>query len=440
MPGHADVGTPRGTARSVAVIGSGVAGLTASYVLRTSCDVTLFESASRPGGHADTRRIAEPGGGVHSIDTGFIVYNTHTYPLLTRLLGELEVATQPTEMSLSVRCDGCGLEYAGGRGLTGLAARRRSTTDPRYLRMLAETPRFYRAARRALAARGGPAGPDPSGGEAEQTLGDFLSTSGFSGYFQHHFAAPLVATVWSCPPRLAFAYPVKYLFTFLANHGLLSVRRQLTWQTISGGSANYVNRIIGKLNRVHIGSPVRSVRRSSTGVEIRDQSGEVAAFDAAVIATHADEALALLAEPTRLERALLGAFSYSRNRVLLHSDAGLLPHSRGARASWNYYQDSCAGTGPVRVSYDMNRLQRLGARNRYLVSVNPGEEPRTGTVAATMTYEHPVYTPQSVRAQRRLPELNDGRLAFAGAYHGWGFHEDGCRSGVAAAASLGATW
>jgi uncharacterized protein len=437
MPGRADQARASSGARKVAVVGGGVAGLTAGYLLRTRYDVTVFESRSRLGGHADTHQVAAPDGAVHAVDTGFIVSNTSTYPLLTRLLGELGVATQRTEMSLSVRCDGCGLEYAGGRGIAGLAAGlaagRRSAADRRYLRMLAETPRFYQGARAALACV-----QSGTADQADQTLGQFLSAFGFSAYFQRHFAAPLVATVWSCPPRLAFSYPARYLFTFLANHGMLSVRRQLTWHTISGGSASYVNRIAGKLSCVRVGSAVRSVRRVAAGVEVRDASGAAAEFDAAVIATHADQALSLLAEPTRLERELLGAFSYSRNRVLLHSDPLLLPRSRGARASWNYYQDSCSGTGPVRVSYDMNRLQRLATRHRYLVSVNPGAEPKA--VAAAMTYSHPVYTPQSVCAQRRLAELNDGRLAFAGAYHGWGFHEDGCRSGVAAAASLGAAW
>jgi uncharacterized protein len=414
--------------RKVAVIGGGVAGLTAGYVLRTCCDVTLFESEPRLGGHAHTHRVSAPDGGAHAIDTGFIVCNARTYPLLTRLLGELRVATQPTEMSLSVRCDGCGLEYAGGRGITGLAARRRSAADRRYLRMLAEAPRFYRAARLVLAAAGG----------ADQTLGQFLSARGFSAYFREHFAAPLVATVWSCPPRLAMEYPARYLFAFLANHGLLSARRRLSWQTVSGGSASYVDRIARELTCVRTGSAVRSVRRTADGVEVRSDRPE--AFDAAVIATHADQALSLLAEPTQAERALLGAFGYSRNRVLLHSDPGLLPRCRGARASWNYYQGQCAGTGPVRVSYDMNRLQRLATRHRYLVSVNPGADLPEDTVAARMVYEHPVYTAASVRAQRRLAELNDGRLAYAGAYHGWGFHEDGCRAGVAAALSLGATW
>jgi uncharacterized protein len=430
MPDRPDQASARSAARRVAVIGGGVAGLTAGYLLRTRYDVTLFEARPRLGGHADTHQVAGPDGAVHAVDTGFIVCNTRTYPLLTRLLRELGVATQRTEMSLSVRCDGCGLEYAGGRGVPGLAAGR-SAADPRYLRMLAEAPRFYRAARGAVTCARDP---------AEQTLGQFLSAFGFSAYFQQHFAAPLVSTVWSCPPRLAFSYPARYLFTFLANHGLLSVRRQVTWHTISGGSANYVNRIADALARVRVGCAVRSVRRLASGVEVRDQSGATAVFDAAVIATHADQALSVLASPTRLERAVLGAFGYSSNRVLLHGDPRLLPRSRGARASWNYYQESCAGTGPVRVCYDMNRLQRLGTSQRYLVSVNPATDPKASTVAAAMTYEHPVYTPKSVGAQRRLAELNDGRLAFAGAYHGWGFHEDGCRSGVAAAVSLGATW
>jgi uncharacterized protein len=418
-------------ARSVAVVGSGVAGLTAAYLLRGSCDVTLFEADARLGGHAHTHRLTAGDGRTHLVDSGFIVHNVRAYPLLRRLFAELGVPTQLTDMSMSVSCGGCGLEYAGGRGLRGLAARIPASSRMRFLRMLAEIRRFYRAAR-VLAASTGSSG--------EQTFGEFLAAGGYSSYFLRHFARPIVSAVWSSPPSAVFDYPVAYLCAFLANHGFLSARRSFAWRTVTGGSATYVDRIAARIPAVRCGTAVRSVRRFGDRVEIRDDADHSYEFGAAVIAAHPDHALALLAQPTAQERAALGAFRYAGNSVVLHTDARLLPRRAAARASWNYQQDVCEPSGPARISYDLTRLQRLPTADTYLVTLNPAAEIRPAAVQAAMSYEHPLYTPASVAAQRLLPGLNDGRLAFAGAYHGWGFHEDGCRSGAAAALSLGGSW
>jgi predicted NAD/FAD-binding protein len=419
------------------VIGGGIAGLTAAHSLSRSCDVTLFEAQGRLGGHAHTHEVRSADGRDRGVDSGFIVYNERAYPLLVRLFAELGVLTQATDMSMSVRCDGCGLEYAGGRGGFGLLARRPSVGWARYTRMLAEVPRFRRAARALLgSAHAGAADPSDDG----PTLGEFLASGDFSWYFRTHFARPLVSAVWSCAPLRAYRYPARYLCAFLANHGMLAAARASPWKTVVGGSRSYVERISRELPAVLTGTPVRSVHRLGEGVEAVDETGHRHRFDAAVLATHPDQALALLAEPTAPERAVLGAFQYSRNSVVLHTDQATLPRRRGVSASWNYYQAECEPAGPVGISYNVSRLQRLDAPETYLVSLNQDAGIAPEKVQAATVYEHPLYTPESVAAQRRLPELNDGRLAFAGAYHGWGFHEDGCRSGLRAAASLGGSW
>jgi predicted NAD/FAD-binding protein len=414
----------------VAVIGSGVSGLTAAYLLQRRFDVTLFEAASRLGGHADTHDVVTPDAGTVPVDTGFIVYNDTTYPLLRRLLAELGVRTQPTEMSMSIHCEGCGLEYAGGRGVRGVFARPRSAAAPTFVRLLAQVKRFHRRAKEMVAA-----------GDDQVTLREFLSDGGFSPYFVRHFVVPVVSSVWSASTGVVLEYPARYLFVFLDNHGMLSVTGSPEWRTISGGSRTYVEQIAKVLHAVHTGTPARSVTRTSDGVEVRDDCDQVTSFGRAVVATHADDALRLLGRCTSDERATLGAFSYARNKTWLHSDQSVLPRARRARSSWNYLLPGCdADTDGVLVSYDMNRLQALPSRNPHIVSLNATDRIDPGRVLDRMTYDHPIYSLQSVEAQKSLPGLNDGTIAFAGAYHGWGFHEDGCRSGVAAAESLGVTW
>jgi predicted NAD/FAD-binding protein len=417
--------------RRIAVIGAGVSGLTAAHVLARTNEVTLLERQRRLGGHAHTHRILSGQGQWLALDTGFIVYNERTYPLLTRLLAELGVRSQPSEMSMSVHCRGCGLEYAGQRGAGGILAGLVSGGGRRYPRLLAQILRFHRAARGLLEHDDG----------SEPTLGAFLSRAGFSAHFLSHFAIPFVAAVWSCAPGTALNYPARYLFSFLDNHGLLSVSGSPQWRTVAGGSGSYVTEVAGRLHAVRAGAPIVSVRRFPGGAEVRDEAGLVTCYDAVVVATHPDEALAMLADPSPAERSVLGAFRYSRNSVQLHTDAEALPARRRVRASWNYQLRSCrAPEQSAQVSYYLNRLQRLDAAEDYVVTLNGADLVRPDRVLATMMYRHPVYDPVSVAAQRRLPELNDGVTAFAGAYHGWGFHEDGCRSGVAAARSLGGRW
>ncbi|MBT3078541.1 MULTISPECIES: NAD(P)/FAD-dependent oxidoreductase [Streptomyces] len=419
--------------RRTAVVGSGVAGLTAAHVLHKAHDVTLYEADDRVGGHAHTHELAASDGRVHRVDSGFIVHNRRTYPHLLRLFDELGVATQESEMSMSVRCEGCGLEYAGARGIAGLLAQPRSALRGPYLRMLAEVPRFHRAARALLELPEGPA--------TEMTLGEFTRRGRFSPYFHAHFLTPMVSAVWSCDPVTALRYPARYLFRFLAHHGMLTVGGSPVWRTVTGGSRAYVERVAKQLTAVHTATPVRAVTRHADGVELTTEDGTTTPYDSVVIATHPDQALRLLADPTDAERATLGAFTYSRNPTLLHTDTTLLPRSRGARASWNYLMPSCAADADhVTVSYDMNRLQRLDAPERFVVTLNGSDRVDPASVRARMVYEHPVYTPESVAAQARLPALSGPVTAFAGAYHGWGFHEDGCRSGAEAAAALGVTW
>lgn len=419
------------TRRRIAVIGSGVAGLTAAYILQRGCEVTLFEAADRLGGHAHTHDLVDDAGRDVQVDTGFIVHNEQTYPNLIRLFAELDVPTQDSEMSMSISCAGCGLEYAGALGLAGLFPRPANLANPRYLYLLAEVSRFHRRARALLAGAGAPG----------QTMEEFLDRGRFSRYFRQHFATPLISAVWSCAPSVAGRYPARYLFEFLANHGMLSVTGSPQWRTVVGGSARYVERAAKQLSAVHTSTPIRSVQRRAGGVEVRDDADTAHRFDGVVLATHPDQALRLLAEPTPAEWSTLGAFQYSVNPTVLHTDPSVLPRAPRARASWNYQLPSCtAGAEQVHVSYDMNRLQRLSSSTRYLVTLNPGERVARDTVVDEMVYEHPIFTPESVAAQAALPALNDGTLAFAGAYHGWGFHEDGCRAGVAAAASLGVQW
>ncbi|WP_326683528.1 FAD-dependent oxidoreductase [Streptomyces microflavus] len=422
-----------GERRRTAVVGSGVAGLTAAHVLREAHDVTLYEADDRVGGHAHTHELGASDGRVHRVDSGFIVHNRRTYPHLLRLFDELGIATQESEMSMSVRCEGCGLEYAGARGPAGLLAQPRSLLRGPYLRMLAEVPRFHRAARALLELPEGPA--------TDMTLGEFARRGRFSPYFHAHFLTPMVSAVWSCDPVTALRYPARYLFAFLSHHGMLAIGDSPVWRTVTGGSHAYVERVVKHLTAVHTATPVRAITRHADGVELTTEDGTTTPYDAVVIATHPDQALRLLADPTDAERATLGAFTYSRNPTLLHTDTTLLPRSRGARASWNYLMPSCAADADrVTVSYDMNRLQRLDAPETFVVTLNGSDRVDPGSVRARMVYEHPVYTPESVSAQARLPALSGPVTAYAGAYHGWGFHEDGCRSGAEAAAALGVTW
>jgi len=421
-----------GARRTVAVVGSGVSGLTAAYVLRKEWDVTVFEADDRIGGHAHTHTVADPDA-THRVDSGFIVHNDRTYPLLRRLFGELDVEVHPTEMSMSIHCDGCGLEYAGGRGGKGVFAQRRRLLDPRYIRMLLAVKRFGRLAQELLDSAESPSEP--------QTYGDFLEAHGFSDYFVSHYAIPVVSCVWSSGHETALEYPARYLFEFLKHHGFLSIKGSPQWFTVVGGSGTYIDKVRDAIGDVRASTAIRSITRTTDGVELVDVNGTVHHADAVVIATHADDALTLLSDPSDDERRVLGAFDYSDNEVLLHRDSTQLPVAAAARSSWNYRMDGCTDRSDrSAVTYWMNRLQGIESTDPFLVTLNASEHIDPTKVVATMAYTHPIYTPASVAAQGELKRLFTDRTVFAGAYHGWGFHEDGCRSGVDAAAALGTAW
>ena len=417
---------------SVAVIGAGVSGLTAAYLLARTHDVTLFEAEPRLGGHAHTHDVADADGRRHAVDSGFIVHNDVTYPWLRKLFDELGVEVRRTEMSMSVRCDGCGLEYSGGRGLRGLFAQPRRAFDVDFLRMLVEVKRFHRRASAFLRA---------TDDEDRTTYGDFLHREGFSDYFIAHYAIPVVSCVWSAGRAIAAEYPARYLFRFLEHHGMLRVTGSPQWYSVVGGSRSYVDRLDALLPDVRPGRAVTDVVRLTDGVQVRDATGQVSRFDRCVIATHADQALGLLVDPTDAEVTTLKQFGYSTNVTVLHTDDSVLPHARGARASWNYRMASCDKPDqPTVVTYWMNRLHGLQSSQEFLVTLNDRDRIAPGSVNAAMDYEHPIYNVESVRAQADLPALATDRTVYAGAYHGWGFHEDGCRSGVEAARHFGVEW
>jgi predicted NAD/FAD-binding protein len=427
----------------VAVIGSGVAGLTAAHALSGRDRVTLYEADTRLGGHAHTQFVDPGDGTLVGVDSAFLVHNDRTYPTLCRLFDELGVPTQESDMSMSVRAERTGLEYAGALGLRGLFASWQALR-PRYLFMLAEIIRFHHAATRLLS----------DGGDDDlETLETFLRRHGFSTFFVEHFITPLVAAVWSCGGNDALRYPARYLFVFLGHHGMLSVFGSPSWRTVTGGSARYVAAVASRLQEISTGTPVRSLRRLPDGVLVAADGAPPRLFDAAVVAVHPDQALRLLDDPTPYERAVLGAIGYSTNHAQLHTDESLLPRRRRARASWNYViKAEPINTEPIKaepstpvkdrvlVTYDITRLMRLSAGRRFLVTLGGHDRVDPASVIAEMTYHHPVYTAESIAAQRLLPTIDDDQVVFAGAYHGWGFHEDGAASGLRAARRLGADW
>lgn len=429
--GPSQDGRPR-----VAVIGGGISGLTAAYLLQRTHHVTLFEADRRVGGHAHTHDVPLASGDTVPVDSGFIVLNDRTYPLLRRLFDELGVRTRPTEMSMNITCSECGLSYTGGRKTDGIFSQRRRALDPAFWRLLLQVRSFQKKALAFLEEH-------PT---STTTYEEFLTEHGFDRHFVTHYALPVVSCVWSMGHNDALAYPAAYLFAFLRHHGFLTLGDSPTWHTVVGGSRSYVEAVTRRLDVVRAGTRVTAVSRKPESVEIDTTPfdggpNEHHSFDKVVLATHADEALALLTDAGEDEQQVLGAFGYSTNMAWLHRDESALPEHRRARASWNYRLEDCDTlTDRTRVSYWMNRLQGHPTSDPLIVTLNPEVGPEPEHVIATMTYEHPTYTAESVAAQSRLASLNSDRLAFAGAYHGWGFHEDGCRSGVAAAEALGATW
>jgi predicted NAD/FAD-binding protein len=400
----------------IAVVGSGVAGLGAAYVLARRHEVRVFERDLRAGGHANT--VVRDG---LALDTGFLVHNTVNYPLLCRLFGELGIATHESDMSFSVSCPACGLEYSGKR----LFAQPRNAASPRFLSLAWEIGRWLRTARGSL---------ERADWESA-SLGEYLDRNRYSQGFRRHFLVPLTSALWSTAPGRALEFPAAYAIRFFENHGMLGFGR-FRWRTVTGGSRRYVDAIAERLDgNLHLGLGVRSVRRHADGVEIRTDDGETHEVDHVVIATHADQALGLLEDATAAEQRVLGGFGYTRNEAVLHTDSSFLPAAERARASWNY---RLRDDGRPTVTYHLNRLQGLHAERDYCLTLNERVSPQH--VLGRFVYDHPLYTLSTLRAQADLPLLEGGRTHYAGAYFGNGFHEDGLASGVAAARRLGVEW
>lgn len=412
----------------IAVVGAGIAGLATAWLLRPYHAVTVFESAPRLGGHVNTVDLTLGGRDI-AVDTGFIVYNQRTYPLLTRLLAHLDVATQRSRMSFSASLGEAKVEYAGG-SLAALLAQRRTLLRPPYLGMLIDLRRFNQLARRYLR-------EEESDGPS---LGQFLDRHGIGRSLADWYLLPMAASIWSTSVAQMRDYPARSFLAFFANHGLLTVGRRLAWRTISGGARRYVDRLAADLRScLRLATPIVGVRRDAQGIELRDGQGTCHRFDQAVLACHADHSLAMIQDASLAERTILSAFRFQPNRAVLHRDPGLMPRRHEVWASWNYRAPTPEKPGArVAVTYWMNRLQGLDVSDDLFVSLNPPVEPEPSLIHGEFDYDHPVFDAAALAAQRQVEAIQGaGGLWHAGAWLGHGFHEDGLRSAVAVAACLG---
>jgi predicted NAD/FAD-binding protein len=413
----------------IAIIGSGVSGLVCAHLLHERHDVVLFEADDRPGGHSHTHRV-ELSDAVVDVDTGFLVYNERTYPLFCRLLDRLGVATQPSDMSFSVTDARTGIEWRGTSPST-VFAQRGNVARPAFWRMLADIGRFNRLARGLLE------DPPPD----NVTLEDVLGPHRWSAGFRHWYLVPLGSSIWSADPTTFARIPAATFARFFERHGLLRLRDQPPWRTVTGGSRTYVQTILGPLQaegRVRLGTPIDKIRRQAGGVEVVGPGG-VESFDHVVVATHSDQALRLLSDPDRAESETLGAIRYQPNRATLHTDARLMPHNRRAWASWNYHRLH-EDTDQATLTYHLNQLQGIPSRTPVLLTLNQDEAIDPESVLARMDYAHPVLDSGTVMAQGRHGQINGARRTwYCGAYWGNGFHEDGVRSAVETCRALGVT-
>ena len=403
----------------IAIVGAGVAGNVAASRLYPEHEITVFEAGTHIGGHAHTQRVELDGQEI-AVDTGFIVYNDRTYPEFSRLLRELSVATKPSAMSFSVRCEASGLEY-NGTTINSLFAQRRNFFRPSFHRMWRDILRFNQHAPQAVDGRG------------DLTLGEYVREHDYSPQFVSHYLLPMAAAIWSATPLDLCDMPARFLVGFFHNHGMLTVNDRPQWRTVEGGSARYVERLVAPFrSRVHLRSPVESVRRFATHVMVKARGGEAQCFDRVIFACHSDQALRLLEDPSAAEREVLGAMRYQENEVVLHTDARLMPRRRLAWAGWNYHLPR-EPMDRVCVSYNMNILQGLVTREPLCVTLNRSAAIAPEKVLRRLIYQHPVFTTAAVAAQTRHREINGAlRSYFCGAYWRYGFHEDGVRSALRA--------
>jgi uncharacterized protein len=416
----------------IAIVGAGIAGLGAAYLLGRQHEVVVYEAERRLGGHTHTHDLTTADGTI-AVDSGFIVFNPNHYPLLTRLFSELQVESQATTMSFAVKNEISGLEY-NATNLNSLFCQRRNLLRPQFWRMVGEILRFYREAPALLAQ----SGPGPS-------LGEYLRAGGYGGLFIEDHLLPMASALWSSPTATILDFPARYLVQFMANHQMLDAGNRPPWRVVKGGSARYLDKLVPAIRgEFRSAAAVRRIERDEAGIRIHT-ADDVSAFDQVVLACHSDQALALLDEPSATEREVLGAIPYQRNDTVLHTDASLLPSRRRAWAAWNALRlaprpgDHAAPA--CTVSYSMNLLQGLTTATPYVVTLNASQRIDPSKILARMDYAHPIYTHASVAAQSRWQDINGLRRTwFCGAYWGWGFHEDGLRSGVRVASALGCGW
>ena len=411
----------------IAVIGTGISGSLAARLLSTRHEVTLWEASHYPGGHAQTVDVSIAGRHFQ-VDTGFMVFNRRTYPNFCRLLELLEIASQPSDMSFSVRCSQTGLEYQGS-SLNGLFAQRLNAVRPSFWRMLRDICRFNSLGR-AAAARG-----ELSNG---RSVGDFLAQYQFGPRFVHQYLVPMAAAIWSAKPSAILEFPAQFMIGFFANHGLMQLHGRPAWRTIVGGSRKYVAALLEPVrDHLRLNCPVASVARTETHVMLTPVDGPAERFDRVVFASHADQTLRMLADATKLEQQILRAFPYQRNEAVLHTDTRLLPKLRRAWASWNYHipRDE---TQAASVTYDLSRLQAQDSASPLLLTLNETSSIDPAKILRTFTYHHPAYAANSLVAQRRFSEISGHRRThFCGAYWGYGFHEDGVNSALAVTRQFG---
>jgi uncharacterized protein len=404
----------------VAVVGSGISGLSAAWLLSKRHHVTLYETDSRIGGHSNTVDV-----GSVAVDTGFIVYNEATYPNFSALLVHLGVATVPTKMTFAVSLDDGRLEYSG-TGLAGLFAQPRNIVSPRFWGMLRELVRFYREASLAAENMG------------DMSLDAYLDSCGYGTAFREDHLYPMAAAIWSTPAAEIGEYPARAFIRFCENHGLLKLTNRPLWRTLVGGSRAYVEKIAKAIPEIRTNTSVLAVRRHRDGVEIVSRGGEVRRFDQIVLATHADQALEMLADPTAEEERLLGAFDYCANSAVLHSDATLMPQRRRVWSSWNYMSGDRGNSRRLAVSYWMNRLQALPNAKPIFLTLNAHRQIHKESILYTTDYTHPIFNARAMKAQSQLWSLQGQRNTwFCGGYFGAGFHEDGLQAGLAVAEALG---